>query len=158
MDFKLSGLVNCEVCSLVLISKGMSSNNNGFLPSRYQSGDVIDDDRFSEDSSVENVPDCAIGTFPHLLQIELFDSGLVRRDSGTFDADLALLDGISGIYGNLVVCGISMLDTEIKVFDVEIEEWEDEFVFDGFPDDSGHLIAIKFGNGVLDFDFASVHV
>ena len=120
----------------------MSSNDNGFLPSWDQSGNVFDDDWFSEDSSVQNVSDCPIWTFPHFFQIELFHSSLIRCDSGAFDTDLALFDGISSINGNLVIGGISVLDSKIKVFDVEVEEGEDKFIFDGLPDDSGHLVSV----------------
>ena len=43
--------------------------------------------------------------FPHLLQIELFDSVLIWSDGGTFDADFVLLDGFSRIDSNWKMFG-----------------------------------------------------
>lgn len=50
-----------------------------------------------------------------------------------------------------------MLDTKIEILYGEVQEGEDEFIFDGFPDDSGHLIAIKFDDRIGDFDFRKLH-
>ena len=45
-----------------------------------------------------------------------------------------------------------MLHTQIKVLNIYIEVRVDKFVFDFFPDDSGHFIAIHVNDWVLDFD------
>lgn len=68
----------------------------------------------------------AVRTPPHLLQLELFHSRLIGSDSRTLDADIVLLDGLGGVHGDLVVGGISGLETQIKVLDVEREVWENE--------------------------------
>ena len=112
---KCSRLVNYKICGFVLISKGMSANNDGLGPARNESWDVFNDDRFSEDSSVKNVSDGSIGTFPHLLEFKLFDSGLIRSNSCAFDANFALLDGFSSLDGDFIISGITMLNTQIKV-------------------------------------------
>ena len=156
-NFKFSRFIDCKIGGSVLISESVSSNNNGFFPSWNKSWDVIDDDRFSEDGSVENVSDCTVGAFPHVFKVELFDSCLIRGDGGTFDTNFALFDGIGSINCDLIIGGISVFDTEVKVLDIEIKEWEDKLIFNGFPDDSGHLISIKFSNWVLDFDFFELH-
>ena len=147
-NFELSWLVNSEVGGLVLITKGMSSNDDGFFPARDESGDVADDDGFSEDGAVENVPDGSIWAFPHFLQFELLNSGLIGSNGGTFDTDLTLFDGISGIDGDLVICGISIFHAQIKIFDREVEEGENKFILDSLPDNPCHLIAIELSNWV----------
>lgn len=38
-----------------------------------------------------------VGGLPHLLQLELLDTGLIGGDGGALDADLVLLDGFGGI-------------------------------------------------------------
>jgi len=38
-----------------------------------------------------------VGGLPHLLQLELLDTGLIGGDGGALDADLVLLDGLGGI-------------------------------------------------------------
>jgi hypothetical protein len=149
--------VDCEVCGLILITKGVSTNDDGLFPSGDQARDVIYDDGFSEDCSVQDISNGSISTFPHLFQVEFFDSGFVRSDRGAFDTDFTLFNGISGVDCDLIVGGISVFHAQVEVLDVEVQEVEDEFVLDGFPDDSGHLIAVKFCNWVLYFDFFKLH-
>lgn len=49
-----------KICSSVLITVSVSTNNDGFLPAGDQSGNILDDNGFSEDSTVENVSDSSI--------------------------------------------------------------------------------------------------
>ena len=140
--FEGSGLLDNEVSGLVLVSEGMSSDDDGLLPARNEPRDVLDDDGLSEDSSVQNVSDGAIGTLPHLFQFELFDSGLIRSDGGTLDAYFALFDGFSCFDGDFVISFISVFHSEVEVKDLQVEEGKDEFVFDGLPDESGHFVSI----------------
>ena len=65
----------------------------------------------------------------HLLELELLDSGFIGGDGGAFDSDLVLLDGLGGIHGDLVVGLVSVLNSQIVVFNVHIEVGGDELVF-----------------------------
>jgi hypothetical protein len=42
-----------------------------------------------------------VGGLPHLLELELLDALLVGGDGRALDADVALLDGLSSINGDL---------------------------------------------------------
>jgi hypothetical protein len=66
------------------------TNANGSGPSRYQPGDGLANDWFSEDGSSQNVSDGSVGRKPHLLQAELDDALLVGRDGGALDGDIML--------------------------------------------------------------------
>ena len=55
-----------------LISMSVTTNNNWFHPSWYESGNVPTDYCLSEHSSTKNVADRTIGRFPHCLQIKLW--------------------------------------------------------------------------------------
>jgi hypothetical protein len=45
---------------------------------------------------------CApVGRLPHLLELELLDALLIGGDGGALDADVALLDGLGGVNGDL---------------------------------------------------------
>lgn len=110
-DLEGSRLVDSKISGLVLISEGMPADYDRLLPSGDKSGDILDDDGFSEDSPVEDVPDGSVGTLPHLLEVELLDSGLIGSNGGALDTYLTLLDGLSGIDGDLVVGGITVFDT-----------------------------------------------
>ncbi len=45
-------LIDCKISSLVLITKSVSSDDDRFFPSRDESGNVFDDDGFSEDGAI----------------------------------------------------------------------------------------------------------
>lgn len=49
-----------------------------------------------EDCAIEDVPDGAVGALPHLLQLELLHTRLIRGDGGTLDANIVLLQGSTG--------------------------------------------------------------
>jgi hypothetical protein len=156
-NFKGSRLINYEICGLILISECVPADNDGLFPSRDESWDVLDNDWFSEDSSIEDVSDGSIGTFPHFFQVELLDSGLIGSDGCAFDSNLTLLDGFSSLDGDLIFSGISVLNSEVEVEDVEVEEGENKFVLDGLPNDSGHLISVKLSYWLSHFDFWDLH-
>jgi hypothetical protein len=56
---------------IYLVTKGVSADRYWLRPTRDQTGNVLADDRLSEDGSTQNVPDASVGTLPHLLQLEL---------------------------------------------------------------------------------------
>jgi hypothetical protein len=149
--------VDCEVCGLVLVTEGVSTDDDGLFPAGDQAWDVVYDDGFSEDCSVQDVSDCSIWTFPHLLQVEFLDSGFIGSDGGAFDTYFAFFDGISCVDCDLIVGSVSVFHAQVEVIDIEVQEGEDEFVLDGFPDDSGHFITVKFCNWVLYFNFFKLH-
>lgn len=45
-----------------------------------------------------------------LLQLELLDTGLIRSDGGALDTDAILLDGLSGVDGDLVIGLVTVLN------------------------------------------------
>lgn len=141
-----------EISAVVLITKGVSSDDNGFFPSTNQPGHILDDDWFTEDGTVKVVTDGSIGTLPHLLEIEFLDSCLIWSDGRTLDTNLAFLNGLGRLQCDLVISFISVFDSEIKVADVQVEERMDELIFNLLPNDSGHLITIEFGDWICDLD------
>ena len=68
----------------------MTSNDNGVLPSGYRLGDTVQNNWFTEDSTTEDVSDSTIRAPPHLLQLELFDTSLIRSDGRALDTDAIL--------------------------------------------------------------------
>ena len=81
----------------------MSSNDNRFLPARYGTRDPFKNDGFTEDSTTEDIPNGSIGTLPHLLEVELLHTSLIRCDGRALDTDAVLLNGLGGFNRNLVV-------------------------------------------------------
>jgi hypothetical protein len=58
---EFAGYFRAEVRRSILVSESVSTDNDGRTPPGYQSGDVLDHDRLSEDGATDNIPDCAIG-------------------------------------------------------------------------------------------------
>jgi len=119
-NLKLPRSINHEISTSILIPKRVSPNNNGLTPSRDESRDILNHDRFSEDSSSEIISNRAIGGFPHLFELEFFDSDLVGGDRGAFDADFAFFDGFGGIEGDLVVGLVPVFHSEIEIEDFDV--------------------------------------
>jgi hypothetical protein len=99
----------------------VSANNNGLSPSWYKSRYVLRNDRFSEDSSIQNVSDCSVRGFPHLFQFEFFHSFLVRSDGGTLNTYFILFNSIGGINSDLIISLISVFNAQVEVFDINIQ-------------------------------------
>ena len=64
-------------------------------------------------------------------------------------------DGLSGIDSDLVISSVTVLNTQIEVLDVEVEMGSDKLILDKLPDDPGHLVTVKFGNGVCNLNLLS---
>ena len=67
------------------------------------------------------IPNGTVGRQPHLLELELLDSGFVWCDGSALDTDRVFLDGLCGINGHLVVGLIPVGQTEIVVFQIDIK-------------------------------------
>ena len=61
-----------------------------------------------------------IHTQAHLLEAKLLDTRLIGSDGGTLDADLILLDGIGRLDSDLILSGITVLNGEIVVLQVDV--------------------------------------
>ena len=81
-----------------------------------------------------------------------FDTRLVGSDGGTLDTDVVFLNSMSSIDCDLIVGGITVLHSQIVVFDVDVQEREDELFLDHFPDDSGLFVSIEFNDRIVYFD------
>ncbi len=92
-----------------------------------------------------------------MFKFKFLDSGLIWGNGGALDTNFAFFDSVGSIDCDLIVGRISVLNTKVKVFDVEVKEGVDEIFLDLLPDDSGHLITIKFSNWVLNLDFFKLH-
>lgn len=56
---------NDTVLGAVLVTKGVTANDDGLLPSGDETGDAGDDDGLTEDGAAESVTDGAVGGEPH---------------------------------------------------------------------------------------------
>lgn len=119
---QFSWLIDQEIGRAILISEGMSSNDNWLSPPGNQSGNVADQNRLSEDSSVKNVSNSAVGRFPHSFEVEFCHSGFVRSDGCAFDTNLVLLDSLGTLDSDLVISFVSILHAQVIIVDIQIKK------------------------------------
>src|SRR5262249_60783068 len=115
---------------------------SGWLHAGRWRGLVWEIDGLQKTPPADDVADRAVRRSPHLLELELAHPRLVGRDRRAFDADADALDGLCRIHGHLVVGRVAVLDAEIEIEEFDVEIRMDQLVFDGFPDDPGHLVAV----------------
>ncbi len=141
-----------EVGGAVLVAISVTADDDWLGPARHQARNIGDHDRLAEDDAAKDVTDRAVRRTPHLLEAELLNAGLIRRDGRTFDTDTVFLDRIRGVDRDLVIGFVARFDAEIEVFQIDIEIGVNEPVLDHLPDDAGHLIAIELDDGIFDLD------
>jgi hypothetical protein len=66
------------------------------------------------------------------------------------------LDRIGRVDRDLVVGGVTMLDAQVVVLQLNVEVRQDQLLPDLLPDDPRHLIAVELHDGVLDLDLRHV--
>jgi hypothetical protein len=147
-----AGDFGAEVCGAILVTKGVSADDDGLSPSGNAARDVLDDDGFAENDTTTDVADGSIGRLPHLLEVELLNTCLIWGDGCTFNSDFASLDGVCAVNSDLIVSRITVLDAQVVVLNVKVQVGRNELVLDDVPDDTGHLIAVHFDDWVFDFD------
>ena len=155
--FKLDGQFTFsfghEIGRLVLITKSMTSNTDRGCPVGDQTRNIGAHNRFAKYRSSQNIPDGAIRASPHLLEAKFLYPFFIRGDGGTFDPNIILFDGLSGIHGDLIIGLIAVFHSEVIIFDVDIQVWKNELLLDEGPNDPGHFITVQFYNGIGYFNF-----
>src|SRR5690606_33875699 len=147
-----AGARNLEVLRLVLVTVGVTTDDDRLGPPGHQARHVGDDDRLAEDDAAEDVADRAVGALPHLLEPELLHPRLVRRDGRALDPDAVLLDGVGRVDRDLVVGLVALLDAQVVVLEVDVQVRVDQPLLDELPDDARHLVAIELDDRVGDLD------
>ena len=115
-DLKFSWLGDDIILTSILISESVSSNNDRLSPAWDESWDIFYYDGFSENGTIEDVPNSSIWRSPHLLKFEFFNSTSIRSNCGTFDCNFMLLCCICCINCDLIICFVTRGHTQIIVF------------------------------------------
>ena len=109
-EHKFTLALHYKVCGTVLITKGVTSYNDRLTPPRHKPRNITNQDGLSKHSSVQDIPDCTIRGFPHLLQLELSYSILIGSDGCAFNTHLATFYGLSSVYRDLIIREISVFN------------------------------------------------
>jgi hypothetical protein len=151
LDFSRFG--DDVVLATVLISIGMTANNNGLGPAGNKARNVLNNNGLTEDSAVKNVADSAVRGFPHLLEAKLFNTASIGGDGSALDSALGTFHGLGAVNGNLVVGLITVLNGEVVVLGGDFNVGVDVLILDPLPDDLGHLITINIDDSAGDTHF-----
>jgi len=109
-NLDLTGLLGDIVLAAVLVTESVSTNNDRVGPAGHESGDVRDNNGFTEDSAVKDVADGTVGGLPHLLKVELLHTALIGGNRGALNTDLVLEHSLSTVNSDLIISGVARLD------------------------------------------------
>ena len=144
--FKLNGEFSFpfrhKIGCTVLVAKSMTAYADGGSPVGHQAGNIVHHNRLTKHSAVKYIADGTIGRFPHLFQAKFFHPFLVGCNSGALDAHTILPDGIGCIHSYLIIGFITVFYAQVIIFYVHIKVRKNEFIFNKFPDNTCHFIAI----------------
>ena len=147
-------LLGHHVHSLVHIAVGVAGDGDGRLPVLHNRVDHGQDNGRPEGGAVQNRPDGAVGTLPHLRQLGVLLHPLaVGGDGGALHRHAQALGGVGGVDGHLVPRLVPMEQAQVIVLRFQVHEGQDQLFLDPGPQNPGHLIAVHLhqGGGHLDF-------
>ncbi len=149
----LAGTGDLHFRGAIDVAIGMAADDDRLGPVRHQARHILADDRLAEDRAVQDVAQRAIRAAIHPLQAEFRHPGLVRGNGRAFYADAVLGDRVGRIDGHLIVRLVTVFDTEVIIFQIDIQVRKDQLVLDKTPDNAGHLVPVQLDDRGLDLDF-----
>lgn len=123
-EFSLTSLCEDVVLRAVLVTEGVSADDDRLSPARNESWNIADDDWLAEHSSIQDVSNGSIWRFPHLLQAELLDTFAVRCDGCALDTDFVLQHSLGAVNSNLVIGFVTVFYREIVVLGLQVDVGE----------------------------------
>ncbi|MPM76148.1 hypothetical protein SDC9_123144 [bioreactor metagenome] len=136
----------------VYVAIGVTGDCDGLFPVLDDGLDRVDQNRRAEHRSVQNGADGAVGALPHLGEVIFLHALGVRGDGCALDAHAVLLDGVRTVSGHLVARFFTLRQAEVIVFDLEVDERQDQFFLDLLPEDTGHFVAVHLDERGLHWD------
>ena len=89
----------------------LGGDGDGLGPVFYVGNDTLYQDWCTEYSTVQDGTNGSVGTLPHFLQVVLCHSGSVGSNGSTFYGNTIFQGSVGRIYGYLIVCLITMLQS-----------------------------------------------
>jgi hypothetical protein len=86
-----------------------------------------------------------------LFQVKLLYAGFVGGNGSTLNADTVFFDGIGCNQWSLGRRSIAVLDTQIVIFNIDIQIRKNQFFFDKRPDNTSHFVAVEFDDRICNF-------
>ena len=135
------------------VSIGMARNGNRFLPVPDEGFNPLHKDGRTENSAIQDRADGSVGRFPHFFQAVFQHPVRIRRNGRAFYGDAVFFSGVSGVERNLVAGCVPVLQSQIIIFRFQVDIRGQQNIFNHFPDDSGHFVAVHFNQRRRHLDF-----
>ena len=148
-------LVDTQLDALINVAIGMTGDSDGLLPVLHSRLDARNGNRCAEHGAIEDASNRSIRRLPHLVQVVLRHALGIRGDGGTLHGNAQAFRGFGRLNGDLVACLIALHQAKVEVLSFQIDERQNQFVLNHFPQDASHLVAIHLDqrSGHLDFLF-----
>ena len=152
-EFSLSCAWCFDLAVLVNIAISVSAEYNRLFPACDIALNVLYEDWSAENCSVKFATDYSVRAWCKLFEVVFFYAGCVARDCSAFYADSEPFDCRGRFISYFVICVVTVLQAQIIIFGFQIDERLKKFFFDNRPQNSGHFIAVEFGDCVLHLNF-----
>ena len=138
------------------ITISVTSQCNWLFPVFHTWFNALYLNRCTEHSSIQSRTDRSVRRFPHFFQIILCHAGCVWCNRSTFYCYAIFLCSLCGIKCYLIVGLITILKPQIIILCLQINVWQQQFVLNHLPQNSGHLISIHLYERCFHLDFCHV--
>ena len=109
-------LLGTDLNALVNVAVSVTCDCDWLLPIAYCRMDARYSDRSTEYCSVEDRTDSSVRTLPHLVELILVHTLMVRRNGGALHSHTKTLCSLSSILGYLVAGLVTLYQSEIVIF------------------------------------------
>ena len=149
----LGALLHLHLGVLVNIAVSVTGNGDRLCPCGDIGSDALYDDRCTENGTVKDSTDSAVGGLPHFLQVVLGHSCGIGGDGCALYSNAVLLCSLCGVDSYLVVGLVSVLKSKVIVFGLEVNVRGDKDILYHLPDNSGHFISVHLDERCFHLNF-----
>ena len=131
----------------------MAGNGNRLFPESDRRLDSADKNGRAENGAVKNCADGAVRALPHFLKIIFLNALRIRSYCCALYADMIFFAGLARVNADLIVRFVSVPETEVVVFGIQLNKRKKKLVLNHLPDDSCHFVSVHFDN-LVHFNLA----
>ena len=141
-QFGPAGALDAVLHILVNIPVGVTGEDDRLFPGPDIGFDPAAQDGSAEDRAVQGSADGPVGALVHIVEPVLLDAGGIGSDRSAFDSYAQPLCRFGSLDRDPVAGLISLFQSQIIIFRLQLDKGQKQVVFDHLPDDPGHLISV----------------
>ena len=147
-----AGLLDADFNALVNVTVCVTGDSDGLLPVLHYRLNPLDGDGCAEHGTVKHGANSAVGALPHLVELVLGHALCVGSNGRALNGHAILLCSFGSLDSYLVAGLVTLGKAQVIIFCLEVNEGEDEFVFNHLPENTGHFIAVHLHDGSGHFN------